>query len=545
MLPEFNIKNVKLKISADNISLSFTLISLVAFGSYIIISHSYQRSGPWGFLLGFLLIAGQTLLLKLPWTRNKEFVNSGGVTPLIVYNLALMIAFIWYVPLYSPFLLSIPATLFTTVYYRGYTTAVVSILGLIFLVVVATVKNGLPPLPYAEYYPYLIVFLTIAYVGVVSRAGHIENGIRLELSKAGTHISNERQQLGTLINSITDAVIATDASGNILFYNTAAQQLFDTKTIHLGQPFAELVKLFDGANQPADILRPLAAKTGPAKFSNLHILQANNEKTDLGIDVSPIVGEVSATEKSGFIILMRDITKEKTFDEERTEFISVTSHELRTPITVAEANMSLAMNSKAELDPAVRDKLEKAHTSILLLADLTNRLITISEAENSRLESSAQSVDIGGLLGELNEKYRRLAADKGLGFSVHVAEGLPALTTSKVYLSEIVDNFLSNAVAYTTSGSVALDARLSEDKSGMIISVKDTGKGISLSDKPQVFKKFFRAEDFHTRETQGTGLGLYVSLRLAEYLGAQIWFDSELGQGSTFYIRLKTTTAAA
>ncbi|MBI4101239.1 hypothetical protein HY441_02085 [Candidatus Microgenomates bacterium] len=113
----------------------------------------------------------------------------------------------------------------------------------------------------------------------------------------------------------------------------------------------------------------------------------------------------------------------------------------------------------------------------------------------------------------------------------------PPVLTSELYVHEILQNFISNAIKYTQHGSITLSA-VAAEKGGVRFSVKDTGIGLSATDKKKIFQKFYRSEDFRTRKTRGTGLGLYITVKLAERINGKIWFDSQLNQGSTFYLEV-------
>jgi signal transduction histidine kinase len=544
MLPEFSLKKVKLKVSTDSTSLITGYVIFATAIAWYILARDWQHTSLIGFFILAGLILAQFLFLRLPQTKTIEFFNSGGIVPLVIYNVALAGALVLYVPLYSPFLLLMPGIIFLTVYYRGTITTILSIIELIAIVVIGTLLQGLPHEPYSIYYPYIIIVIGIAYTVNVSRAGSIENGVRLELGRVATQVFKERQQLSTLINSIGDAVVATDITGNILFYNAGALALLNTQAVTIGQPFSQIVKLYDEAGQWVNLLALVNDKSTQMQFNRFHILPSDNENEhiELAIDVSRIAADPNAKQESGLIFLMRDITKEKSLDQERDEFISVTSHELRTPITLVEADISLALlkqEGSPPLPPIVKQQLEKAHESILYLANLTNQLITISEAEKNNLQIISAPVDLKLLVKELETKYRALAKTKGLAFTAKLAPQVTTITTSRLYLGEILENFLSNAVKYTEKGAIALVIAPSENSKNLVFSVEDTGIGISISDKTKIFEKFYRSEDFHTRETGGAGLGLYMSRKLAGYLGAKIDFESKLNKGSVFHLTLK------
>ncbi len=114
---------------------------------------------------------------------------------------------------------------------------------------------------------------------------------------------------------------------------------------------------------------------------------------------------------------------------------------------------------------------------------------------------------------------------------------MPIARANKEYLNEILQNFVTNAIKYTKVGSITIEAKAGEGGT-LEFSVKDTGIGISKSDQNHVFEKFWRSEDFHTRESNGTGLGLYIASKLAEIMQAELHVTSELGQGTSFSITL-------
>jgi signal transduction histidine kinase len=132
------------------------------------------------------------------------------------------------------------------------------------------------------------------------------------------------------------------------------------------------------------------------------------------------------------------------------------------------------------------------------------------------------------------ESYRGEAQAKGLELRTDLDHDLEALYSSKLYTREILQNFVTNAIKYTQIGSVTLGART--DPKGVRFHVSDTGIGISKTDQEKVFDKFFRSEDFRTRQSNGTGLGLYVTMKLARLIHAEISIESELDHGSTFTI---------
>jgi signal transduction histidine kinase len=542
MVPEYNLKqSLKNKLSNDKISQIIGYVPLVAVIIYYFATKEWQHSNPVGFFIIIALVVTQQVFLLLPQTKDKEYVSSGGILPITIYNLALILGYIFYIPLYSPFILVIPPIIFVTVYYRGVSSLFFSSGVVITIVTLYTLKNGLPNEPYAKYYPYVVIILSITFASLVNRSGVIEKKLRTDLVTASDKVSEEREQLNTLINGINDSVVATDMNGNVIFYNTPSLKMFGDTTIKIGEPFSKHIRLFDDKSNLVDFFNIFSPDKNQQNISNLHLLDINNQKVNLAIDVSKVNSIYNQQEKQGVILLVRDITKQKSLDEQREEFTAVTSHELRTPIATAEANISLAMDKRfmRDLDPESRSRLEKAHQSVLYLADLINQLSELSNIENLNQQVVFEDVEVSKLFNELYNELVTSVTEKGLAFNTNIAENLYPVYTSNAYLMEILKNFLTNAIKYTQHGTITLKVENSkENDGGVIFSVSDTGDGIGSADKQKIFQKFYRAEDYKTMETRGTGLGLYLTLKLSRYINGKIWFSSELDKGSIFYIQI-------
>jgi two-component system phosphate regulon sensor histidine kinase PhoR len=239
----------------------------------------------------------------------------------------------------------------------------------------------------------------------------------------------------------------------------------------------------------------------------------------------------------GYVILLRDITREKSLEEERDEFISVVSHELRTPIAISEGNIGNAefIFEKSGIDnPAMKDALKQAHDQINFLSGMINDLATLSRAERGVLKVEVESINAHDLVNDLQGLYSHDAEAKGLSIQTDLDPELELLQSSKLYVREILQNFITNAIKYTVTGHITVGARAK--KGGVEFFVSDTGVGISKADQDRVFDKFFRADNSKTRDVGGTGLGLYVTMKLVRLIHAEIDLQSELDKGSTFTI---------
>ena len=238
-----------------------------------------------------------------------------------------------------------------------------------------------------------------------------------------------------------------------------------------------------------------------------------------------------------FVVILRDITKQKTLDEERDEFISVVSHELRTPVAILEgslSNLELLIQKKAPFE-MLEKATQTAYKQNTFLATMVNDLSALSRAERG-VGDMFEKINPKDLAENLFNKYNKSAAEKGLMLNLNLENNLNCVKTNKLYLEELLQNFITNSLKYTREGSVEI--RFKNSEKGVIFEIKDTGIGISPQDQKRVFEKFYRSEDWRTRETGGTGLGLYVSTKLAAKLGTKIQLESKLNHGSRFFFEL-------
>lgn len=346
----------------------------------------------------------------------------------------------------------------------------------------------------------------------------------------------DHQRLTSLINSMADGVIALDENIKIVTYNAAALNILDINTIDPETPLSNVLKLKDKNNQNIDIEAVVKATNLPASNRDYVIEYSDGSLANLYTSIAPVRLGYEEKGAKGFVILIRDITREKSLEEERDEFISVVSHELRTPIAISEGNISNAqviVEKTGDLE-AVKLALKEAHSQIMFLSDMINDLATLSRAERGKLEVDIEDINVSELMNELANNYLPQCSAKGLKLRFEIDPSLETLKSAKLYVREILQNFITNAIKYTVKGSVTLSAKQVDN--GIRFNVTDTGIGISKGDQEKVFDKFFRSEDYRTRQSSGTGLGLYVTIKLSRLIHAEINLKSELNKGSTFTI---------
>ncbi len=348
----------------------------------------------------------------------------------------------------------------------------------------------------------------------------------------------QQDRLLTLINSIGDACISTNKKGEIQIYNAAALNLLDTNQTLKGRRIDEVLHIIDKVKRPVDIMKLLADSDAVMVRSDLSHQFSDGEEINLYMNLATIRTASQQKSDAGHIFVMRDITKEKSLEEERDEFISVVSHELRTPVAVTEGNLS---NIKYILekggDPkTLNPAIDAAHEQVIFLAKMINDLSTLSRAERG-VADVLEDIDVRELMTTLYNEYVPQAKEKGLKLDIDLTPVLGVVSASRLYLEETLQNFITNAIKYTKEGTVTIGASRVDNKE-IEFRVSDTGIGMNKMDQRHIFEKFYRSEDYRTRETGGTGLGLYVVQKLTHKLKIKVEVESRLNHGSTFSFKM-------
>lgn len=476
------------------------------------------------FLPGLLFFATRYEIVKLP--------------ALVWVHISMAIMIIFFSQIYSPFTPSWSILILLSSMYYGWIGFWGSALMLALTAIAYTALFPENMDTYGGIASYstlsvLVVGLTVFIAFLFVRVMMISRKQNHEIVKAQQSELMQLNRLNTLLNSINDAVMTLSRYGSITSQNAAAQAFFDTNQSLIGRDIDELLHLIDSDGKTVTV-RSMVDNIKSAYLRDDLSEDINGDVRHISIQISRIHSTFSDNEEYGFVVIIRDITKQKTLEEEKDEFISVTSHELRTPIAIAEGSLSnfLEMQERHMSKEKLREAAVAAHQQVIYLANIINDLSTLSRAERG-IGDDLERIDVNGLLQELFERYKAEAEKKSVHLNLDVDAKMPEIETSRLYLEEMLQNFITNAIKYTKKGSVTIGANV-ESKETVRFSVADTGIGMSKADQGHVFEKFYRSEDYRTRETSGTGLGLYVVSKLAAKLDTKIKLESRLNHGSTF-----------
>ncbi len=359
------------------------------------------------------------------------------------------------------------------------------------------------------------------------------NILALRIEETTNSIDFERRRLDSVLEYMTDGVIATDRRGNINMINTTAVRDLNLQDGNsaIGESILNVLHIEE--NQT---LRDLL------EGSQELFLDFSTNGRDMYLQAYFSLIQRSSGFVSGIVIVLHDVTEQYRVDEERRQFVSNVSHELRTPLT--------SVNSYVDaLQDGAIDDPELARNFLGVLQDETSRMIRMINdlLELSRMDSGTMAVDnefvnISELFNYILNRFDMIIAnddapEKTYGIHREIPKTGIWVELDPSKFTQVIDNLMNNAIKYSPDGGV-ITTRLVDKQKEVILSITDQGLGIPAKDVDHVFDRFFRVDKARSRAQGGTGLGLAISKEIVERFGGRIWVESVEGKGSTFYIAL-------
>lgn len=264
----------------------------------------------------------------------------------------------------------------------------------------------------------------------------------------------------------------------------------------------------------------------------------NGEEYEAYISISPILSKEGNVEF--FVAIERDITEEKQIEKMKTEFVSVASHQLKTPLTSISWLIEIFKKDKrGNLSKKQKEYLGDIYESSQRMTRLVTDLLNVSRLESGTLGIKPKLIDFSALIRRVTKDHGLIAKPK----SCEVVFREPRKKIKPVLLDEslmnqVVYNLVSNAMRYSRAGKCCVSIKLEKREEDCLLSVADNGIGIPKNAQDKIFIKFFRADNAQKMVTDGTGLGLYIAKMIVEMSGGKIWFKSEVDKGSTFYVSI-------
>jgi len=346
-------------------------------------------------------------------------------------------------------------------------------------------------------------------------------------------------RLEALFASIGEGVIATDEAGTITRINkTALTFLGMTEQEVLHTHFLTTIVSVHDNGEPISVFeRPIvkAFQTGKTVSARTLYQQKGGTLLPVYLTVSPIIFRKRPI---GAIEVFRDLSDEIESDKLKSDFISIASHQLRTPLSAINMyGMMLRDGLAGDLSGEQLAYVNTVLTSVERMNVLIDTLLNITRIEAGGIKPKLQPVQLEILAREMLLEFTPAARAKNLTLDIGVPDNMQPIRTDGMLVKEVCANLLSNAIKYTPEGGTVYFG-LTETAKEVHWSVADTGYGIPESEQKNIFLKFFRAGNIVNKDVSGTGLGLYLIKNIAESLGGELWFESAEDVGSTFHFSL-------
>lgn len=364
-----------------------------------------------------------------------------------------------------------------------------------------------------------------------------EQKMRNDLVSRNRELAREKARADAMLADIGDGVIGINDKGEIIFINQAVEGMTGYTTEDLvGKHLIQAIRMVDtnaapvpASNQP---IRQAIFYRKKVMSEQYYYVRKDEKKFPVALTATPVV---VFDQVIGGVVIFRDITREKEIDRMKTEFISLASHQLRTPLSAMKWFCEILIDGDAgELNKEQAEMLTNIYKSNERMIELVNTLLNISRIESGRIIIDPKPTDLKKLVDDVVFDIGQRLEKRKHKLVISVHGQLPLISLDPKLIRHVYMNLLTNAIKYTPGGGEIM-VIISRSGDNILSQVSDNGLGIPREQQDRVFKKFFRAENIVKIETEGTGLGLYLAKAIVESSGGKIWFKSEVGKGTSFW----------
>lgn len=403
----------------------------------------------------------------------------------------------------------------------------------------------------------LLIFIFVLQTRSRQRAIQLADIATADLQKERQSIIELNKKDEAILGSIGEGLIGLSERGTVELINAAAcHQLGYDEGEVIGKRFDEILRATD--MQGRDITkenRPIAkALAGHHAISTtVQYVRKDHVVFPARINVAPIKDQSGKV--IGAIEVFQDITKERELDKAKSEFVSLASHQLRTPLSAINWYSEMLLNGDAgKINKEQYEYLKEIFEGNKRMVELVDSLLNVSRLEVGKLKNEPVDVTITDIAESLEKELAVSIKAHHIDYRREVEPKLPTVFADPKLIRIILQNLLSNAVKYTQNdGKVRLTMRrasaedirhanVSRGGEYIYIGVSDTGFGIPEAQQSKIFEKLFRADNVRKLDVEGTGLGLYIVQEITKLFGGHVWFDSKERHGTTFHVVIPVKT---
>ncbi|HEX7042878.1 MAG TPA: PAS domain S-box protein, partial [Patescibacteria group bacterium] len=359
-----------------------------------------------------------------------------------------------------------------------------------------------------------------------------------DIKKREEEERKEKIQDEAMLGSIGDGVIATDSTGQITLINRRALEMLGWNQVDIiGKNIVDVITLEDELGKPLTkderpITKVLSLGKPIITSSTIFYVRKDKTKFPVHFTVTPIILENKVI---GAIEIFHDVTQEKEVDKAKSEFVSVASHQLRTPLATINWYLEELMEGTSNFSVKQLSYLKETYAASKRMVDLINALLNTSRLEMGTFVVEPGSVMIQDIVKQVLKDLAPKIEQKQVTIVENYGEHLTEMHADTKLLTIIIQNILSNAIKYTKPQDT-ISVKVTKDEKEFLIQISEHGVGIPKTQQDKIFTKLFRADNARMVEPEGTGLGLYIVNSIVNTTGGKIWFESEENKGTTFFV---------
>lgn len=395
------------------------------------------------------------------------------------------------------------------------------------------------------------VWLSVNAAPIQGAAGEVLGTVTSFADVTGQYRMQEEVQrraaeLEATVSAVPDGLVINGPSGEILLMNEAAERLFGYAPEQRALPMTERVAIRqfetgDGKPMPLEQFPAHRALKGETVQGEVFVFRSSSRGTARWLSISAAPVRRSDGTLLGAVTIVRDVTEQHELQERQADLTRMISHDLRNPLTAVQGHAQYLLRALARAGG--QEKLQRSAESIFTGARrmdaMIQDLVDMVRSESGQLQTKPTSLELGPFVEELRHRFGDVLDTHRI--RVDIPSVLAPVWADPNRLERTFVNLMSNALKYSDPGTeVVVSAELSG--SDVVVSVADSGAGISAEDIDHIFDRFYRTRG--ARKTEGLGLGLYITRMMVEAMGGQIWVKSETGQGSTFSFSLPIRPSA-
>ncbi len=369
-----------------------------------------------------------------------------------------------------------------------------------------------------------------------------KESVDIEVKEKTKELNEERARFLASVNSLPIGFTIIDTDGSLMIHNPVLLALLDS-----GESLGTIDAVSSLLGADVKLTEKLRDCTG--KRCTAVVTEIPFKHKYLRIFIAPVFADGGDGHSLGGVLLIEDITEAKAIEKTKTEFVSLASHQLRTPLSTINWYVEMLQSGDAgKLTSEQKTFLDEIGVGNRRMVTLVNSLLNVSRLELGHLSVTAKPTKLQELIKSVVADAQEKIGQQKLTINESY-EDLAEIPLDAKYVRMVVENIISNALKYTPEGGKvdvvlkklevgSMFGRRSVTETSVGLSIADTGYGIPEHQQNKMFEKLFRADNVLDKDEEGTGLGLYITKQIVDQSGGQIWFESKENVGTTFYVTL-------